>query len=178
MNNKITRLNVELRDMLIDQFYKEIKNKLIYLNLSSKAHEMGLYGFQHFFNIQSQEEDDHAMKIKNYLLKRNETILQEKKETPFNMPNLKEVSARELIEIALKQEVSNTNSLSKIMKKSEDLDDYSAQDFLMWFIKEQVDDEEYLFYTILKKFDLSINIRLIDNELGKRDKEDDYICEE
>ena len=169
MNPKITILNKELRDMLVKQFYKEIENKLIYLNLSTKAHEMGLYGFKHFFNLQSIEEDSHAIKIKDYLLRRNETITQERTSLNINI-NMDRLDARGLIKLSLKQEVSNTISLIKIMKKSEELDDYSVQDFLMWFIREQVEDEEYLFFTILKKFDLDVNIKLIDEDLGKRNK--------
>src|SRR5262245_13980676 len=90
---------------------------------------------KHFYR-QSLEERNHAMMIVQYLLDND---------IQPPIPGVDEVknefsSAADLVELALKQEKTVTDEIVKLAKAARDEDDYKGEQFMQWFLKEQVEE--------------------------------------
>jgi ferritin len=90
---------------------------------------------RHFYR-QSLEERNHAMMIVQYLL---DNDLQP------TIPGVDEVrndfaEATDLVTLALKQEKDVTDEIIKLAKVARDEDDYKGEQFMQWFLKEQVEE--------------------------------------
>lgn len=90
-----------------------------------------------FFYKQAEEEREHAMKMVNYLLDRDVT------------PDIGAVQAPrqsfgdhvEPIKIALEQEQQVTVRISELFEIARDTRDYQGEQFIQWFLEEQVEEE-------------------------------------
>lgn len=90
---------------------------------------------KHFYR-QSLEERNHAMMIVQYLLDND---------VPVRIPGVDDVrndfaDAAELIELALAQEREVTEQVITLAKIARDTDDYKGEQFMQWFLKEQVEE--------------------------------------
>ncbi|MCE7004957.1 ferritin [Kibdelosporangium philippinense] len=90
---------------------------------------------KHFYH-QALEERNHAMMIVQYLLDNDVKVA---------IPGLDEVrndfaEAAELVELALKQERQVTDEVIALAKAARDEDDYKGEQFMQWFLKEQVEE--------------------------------------
>ena len=90
---------------------------------------------KHFYR-QSLEERNHAMMIVQYLLDND---------VPVAIPGVPDVrndfsAAADLIELALAQEKEVTDEIIKLAKTARDEDDYKGEQFMQWFLKEQVEE--------------------------------------
>ena len=56
-------LDAKVRDLINEQVTKEFYSAYLYLDFANYYQEKGLDGFAHWFDIQAQEERDHAMLI-------------------------------------------------------------------------------------------------------------------
>lgn len=89
----------------------------------------------HFYQ-QALEERNHAMMIVRYLLDQGVQV---------HVPGVDEVrndfgSAREPVELALAQEKEVTDQFVTLAKTARDEGDYLGEQFLQWFLKEQVEE--------------------------------------
>ena len=90
-----------------------------------------------FFYDQAEEEREHAMKMVNYLLDRNQRV------------DFSEVSAPQTqfpdhiapIRLALQQEQQVTVHIADLFTIARETNDYLAEQFLHWFLEEQVEEE-------------------------------------
>jgi ferritin len=90
-----------------------------------------------FFYEQAEEEREHAMKMVNYLLDRGA------------MPDIGGVEAPRMsfadqvepIKIALEQERQVTVRISELFEIARDTRDYQSEQFMQWFLEEQVEEE-------------------------------------
>jgi ferritin len=90
-----------------------------------------------FFYAQAEEEREHAMKMVNHLLDRNAKV------------DFSEVSAPQTdfadhvapIRFALAQEQQVTVHIAELFEVARDTRDYLAEQFLHWFLEEQVEEE-------------------------------------
>jgi ferritin len=90
---------------------------------------------KHFYR-QSLEERNHAMMIVQYLLDNDIAPL---------IPGVNEVrndftDTADLISLALKQEKEVTDEIINLAKVARDEDDYKGEQFMQWFLKEQVEE--------------------------------------
>jgi bacterioferritin B len=90
---------------------------------------------KHFYR-QSLEERNHAMMIVRYLLDND---------IQPPIPGVDEVrndfaDANDIVTLALKQEKEVTDEIVKLAKTARDEDDYKGEQFMQWFIKEQVEE--------------------------------------
>lgn len=90
-----------------------------------------------FFYEQAEEEREHAMKMVRYLLE---------KDAPVNLGSIDAPKARfsnhiEPIELALEQERGNTVKISELFEIARDTKDYASEQFMQWFVEEQVEEE-------------------------------------
>jgi ferritin len=90
---------------------------------------------KHFYR-QSLEERNHAMMIVQYLLDNDIRPA---------IPGIDEVrndfsEAVDLVALALKQEKEVTDEIINLAKVARDEDDYKGEQFMQWFLKEQVEE--------------------------------------
>ena len=60
-------LNDKIKDLINNQVNKELYSAYLYLGFSTWFEDAGLSGFANWYNIQAQEERDHAMLFFKYL---------------------------------------------------------------------------------------------------------------
>ncbi len=89
----------------------------------------------HFYR-QALEERNHAMMIVRYLLDQGVKVDIPGADSPRNDFN----SARDLVALALAQEQDVTDQIVTLAKVARDEGDYIAEQFLQWFLKEQVEE--------------------------------------
>ena len=89
----------------------------------------------HFYK-QSLEERNHAMMMVQYLLERD---------IRPHIPGVGDVqsdfkSALEPLELALQQEITVTKQIETLARTARDENDYIGEQFMQWFLKEQVEE--------------------------------------
>lgn len=90
----------------------------------------------HFYR-QALEERNHAMMMVKYLLDRNQTAT-----IPgVDPPKTSFKDAVEPVALALTQEQTVTRQISALMGLARGESDYVAEEFLQWFLKEQLEEE-------------------------------------
>jgi ferritin len=90
---------------------------------------------KHFYG-QANEERNHAMMIVQYLMDRDVRVV---------VPGVDDVrndfsDATELISLALEQEREVTDEIITLAKTARDTDDYMGEQFMQWFLAEQVEE--------------------------------------
>ncbi len=145
-------LDQEVNKALNKQLNRELYNAYMYLAMSAYFDRQGLAGFAKFFRKHAEEELSHAMKIYNYIIDRGgEVELYE-----ISAPKSTWRDVAEVIEDFYKQEVDNTQNIWKIVDLVRGKGDKATENFLQWFIQEQV-EEEKLASDILSKVKIARN---------------------
>jgi len=159
---KITK---KLTDAFNEQVKAEMWSSNLYLAMAVYFMEKGLDGCAHWMKKQSEEETSHALKLIEYAIKRGGKIL-----IPRIDPiNCEWESVQDVFEKVYKHECSVSEMIDNLMDIAISENDKATQEFLRWFVNEQVEEEENA-NNILGKFTLfgAGALYLIDNELGKR----------
>jgi ferritin len=90
----------------------------------------------HFYR-QAIEERNHAMMMVKYLLDRNQPVT-----IPgVAAPKTEFQNAVQPVALALEQEQTVTKQISALMGMAREETDYVAEEFLQWFLKEQLEEE-------------------------------------
>jgi ferritin len=90
-----------------------------------------------FFYEQAEEEREHAMKMVNYLLDRDATP----DIGAIDTPRQSFADHVEPIQVALDQERKVTVQISKLFEIARETRDYQSEQFMQWFLEEQVEEE-------------------------------------
>jgi bacterioferritin B len=90
-----------------------------------------------FFYEQADEEREHAMKMVNYLLDRAAPV----RLTEIVAPTTRFTEHVEPIKLALAQERHVTVRISELFEIARDTKDYPSEQFMEWFLGEQVEEE-------------------------------------
>jgi ferritin len=139
-----TRLSTE-NAMLISQelnaaFNDEIGLELFasnqYLNMAAYLEGLPLKKLAGLFAKQSDEERAHALKFVKYLNDVGGTVTI----PAVDAPKATYASVEEVIQESLKWETEVTNRINALMTMAVEQKDYAAQDFLRWFVTEQVEE--------------------------------------
>ena len=160
-------LNKEVARLLNKQINKELYSAYLYLDMANYFADEGLNGFEHWFYVQTQEERDHAMLFRQYLLNNGEKVTFESIEAPNEVYE----TYREPLVGALKHEEYVTASINTIYEEAFQNKDFRTMQFLDWFIKEQGEEEKNADDNI-KKYDLfagdSKGLYMLDSEMKAR----------
>lgn len=152
------------------QMQAEFQSSYTYLAYSAHLDSMNLKGFAHWMNIQFQEEQQHALKLYDHILRRGGTIELMTLEKPVVIGE----NALQIFEHTLKHEQMITQKINALYKLALEKADYPLQTLLHWFIDEQVEEEENV-NEILDKLrligDHGPNLFMLDQELGARSAE-------
>ncbi|MDF2588644.1 MAG: ferritin [Anaerocolumna sp.] len=160
-------LNQEVAKLLNEQINKEFYSAYLYMDMANYYADQNLNGFENWFFIQMQEERDHALLFRQYLLNNGEPVVL----SEISAPEAIYTNFREPLVEALKHEQFVTASINKIYEAAYIIKDFRTMQFLDWFVKEQGEEEKNADDNI-KKFDLFAGdpkgLYMLDNELKAR----------
>lgn len=131
-------LDPKVKELINSQVNKEFYSAYLYIDFANYYHAKGLDGFANWFDIQAQEEHDHAMLMRTYLLNNGEEVTLE----AIDKPNQTYKTLEDPLKLGLKHEQYVTASINKIYKAASKVDDYRTMQFFDWFIKEQGEEEK------------------------------------
>jgi bacterioferritin B len=135
-SKKIEQDPSKLLPLLQDQVRNEFTAAQQYLALAVWFDNSDLPRLAARFYRQSLEERNHAMMIVKYLMDNNVQVT-----IPGVDPVRNDFSeVRELVALALEQEHRVTQEIVTLSKAARDEDDYVGEQFLQWFLREQVEE--------------------------------------
>lgn len=127
----------KVEDALNKQINAEFWSGYLYLSMSAHFAKEGKNGFANWFKVQALEENDHAMKIFNYILARGgQAIISPIKEVPHSWS-----SPLDAFKAALAHEKQVTAMIDNIVTLTNEEKDYATLSMLQWFVDEQVEEE-------------------------------------
>lgn len=130
-------LNPKLIAGLNEQIGHEFQAKLQYLNIAAYFDANELPQLAQFFYRQANEEDTHAMKFVHYLVDADCQV----KIPAIEQPRFDFEQASETADLALEWEQTVTAQIDHLMQMAEAESDHATQEFLRWFVTEQVEEE-------------------------------------
>ncbi|SDZ99068.1 ferritin [Arachidicoccus rhizosphaerae] len=160
------RLSPAMNLALNHQLTTEAEAAQSYLALASWADDKGYSGISNFLFRHAHEERNHMMKFLRYILDRGSKV----KIAALSEPGPDPKSIQDCFNKVFEQEVSNTESINKIVKQSFEEQDWATWNFLQWFVKEQV-EEETLALNLLDKIKIAGGEKAADEALLELNKE-------
>lgn len=131
-------LSQQLHDALNAQINAEMWSAYLYLSMSVDAEAKGLKGVANWFYVQFREEQDHARILMNYILSRDaEVHLQ-----PIAEVRTSWSSPLEMFRDTLEHEQKVTAMINNLAAIAAGDKDYASSNMLVWFVDEQVEEEE------------------------------------
>ncbi len=131
-------LDEKVGALLNVQINKELYSAYLYMSFANYFELKGLSGFSHWYDVQTQEERDHALLFRQYLLNNNWPITLES----IDMPENTFPDTMTPLKAGLAHEEYVTSLIDTIYDAAAAAKDYRTMQFLDWFIKEQGEEEE------------------------------------
>ncbi len=161
-------LKKSVEDALNKQINAEMYSSYLYLAMSAYMESVSMKGFARWLRIQSKEELGHAMKFYDYVIEAGGTV----RLTAIEAPKTPWKSAGAVFDQVLAHEKKVTGLINGIMDIAVKEKDYATQNFLGWFVKEQVEEEANATEIVAQIEiigDVSGHLFCLDRELGKRE---------
>ena len=160
-------LDKNVKELINTQVNKEFYSAYLYLDFANYFYNEGLDGFGHWYDVQAQEERDHAMLMRKYLQNNGELVTF----TAIDQPDKKYGSFEDPLNFGLEHERYVTSLIHGIYEAANKVNDFRTTQFLDWFVKEQGEEEKNA-EDLIKKFDLfgsdPKSLYMLDNELKTR----------
>lgn len=160
-------LNQKIEEALNAQINAEMWSAYLYLSMAAYCHSQGNPGMGKWFEVQFQEEQDHAKIFFNYVISRGGNVILKPIEAVPTAWN----TILEVFESTLEHEQKVTALINNLFAITAAENDYATQSMLKWFIDEQVEEEETAQNIIdnLKMIkDNGYGLYMLDKELGAR----------
>ena len=142
-------LKKKVEDLCNRQVEREGYSSNLYLAMASWAETNGLAGVAGWLYAQAEEEKGHMLKFVKYINERGgKAVIPAYKKPPEDYKDL-----MELFDEVLKHERFISESINDIVELSLAEKDYSTNNFLQWFVAEQVEEESSV-QTIVDKLRL------------------------
>ena len=131
-------LSKKLEDAINKQINVELWSAYLYLSMSTHFANEGLPGVSNWFEMQFNEEQDHAMKFMNYMVaKGNKVELQ-----PIKKVDTSWETVLKAFEDSLAHEKVVTANINELVAIAREEKDFATDNMLQWFVSEQVEEEE------------------------------------
>ncbi|MVU79781.1 ferritin [Nocardia sp. ET3-3] len=122
--------------LLQDQIRNEFSAEHQYIAIATWFDHADLPVLAKYFYKQAVEERNHAMMIAQYLMDQDSAV-----EMPgIEAATSKFANAKEPIALALAQEQTVTEQIVQLAKTAREEGDYQGEQFMQWFLKEQVEE--------------------------------------
>ncbi|MBQ8863648.1 MAG: ferritin [Rikenellaceae bacterium] len=131
-------LSQKLHAAINEQINAELWSAYLYLSMSMDAEAKGLKGVANWFYVQWLEEQDHARILINYLNSRDAKVTLK----PIAEVQTEWDSVLDMYKDTLKHEKVVTSLINNLAAIAAEDRDYASSNMLVWFIDEQVEEEE------------------------------------
>ncbi len=131
-------LEKKIAELLNDQINKELYSAYLYLDFANYFEDEGLDGFAHWYEIQAQEERDHAFMIRRYLLDSGHRVTF----GAIDKPDKVFKTHLDPLLAGLEHEKYVTSLITAIYAEAFAAKDFKTMQFLDWFVKEQGEEEK------------------------------------
>ena len=160
-------LDKTVAELLNTQINKEFYSAYLYLDFANYYKDAELNGFHNWYQVQAQEERDHAMLFIQYLQNNDAGVTLE----AIDKPDKSFEDFRGPLEAGLEHERYVTGLIHVIYDAAYSVKDFRTMQFLDWFVKEQGEEEKNA-SELLKRFDLfghdPKGLYMLDSELAAR----------
>jgi ferritin len=159
-------ISKKLQDAINKQIKAEMWSANLYLSMSYYFAKEGFEGFANWTKKQHEEEMGHACKLADYLVVREGIVLIDKLDvvpTGWGDP-------LDVFEHVFKHEKHVSQLINALVEVAVEEKDKATEDFLSWFVNEQV-EEEATARSIIKKLKIVGNtggLYTLDSELKQR----------
>ncbi len=159
-------MNEKIQDAFNKQINAELYSAYLYLAMAAYFEDINLPGFAGWMQCQAQEEVMHAMKFFHFINERGGRATMAPIEGPKNEWN----SPLNAFEDAYAHEQKVTAMINDLVDLAMTEKDHAANNFLQWFVAEQV-EEEATADGVVQKIKLAGDgggLFMVDKELGQR----------
>ena len=160
-------LNKKVEEAINAQINAEMWSAYLYLSMAAYCHANGYPGMGNWFQVQFQEEQDHAKILFNYIIQRGGHVeLKAIDAVPTAWDNPLDV-----FEATLAHEQKVTSLINNLFALTTQENDYATQSMLKWFVDEQVEEEENaqdIIDNLRMIKDNGYGLYMLDKELGVR----------
>ena len=156
-----------MQDTLNNHLNEEFYSSYLYLSMAANFEEKNLKGFANWFKIQSQEEYGHALKFYGFIVQTGGVV----KLKQIGAPKTNWKSVMEAFKDTLAHEKKITGLIHKLVDLAMQSKDYATNNFLQWFVTEQVEEEatvEEIIHKLGMIGDNKGGLYMLDRELGAR----------
>ena len=123
--------------LLNEQINKEFYSAYLYLDIANYYASIDLDGFANWYNIQAQEERDHALLFIKYLQNNGQKVTLE----AINKPDQVFQTPLDPLKVGAEHERYVTSLIHAIYDAAYGNKDFRTMQFLDWFVKEQGEEE-------------------------------------
>ena len=160
-------LSQAMQAALNEQINAELYSGYLYYAMKSYFDDLGLSGCAHWMELQAFEEFTHGHKLNKYVSERGGRVTLKAIAAPASEWG----SPRAVFEEVAKHEAHVSALINKLVDLAITESDHATNNFLQWFVAEQV-EEEASADEVLQKIKLaeasSGGMFLVDRELGQR----------
>jgi len=160
-------LSKKMEKALNEQLNAELSSSYIYLSMAAYYESENLDGFASWMQMQAQEEVGHAMKFYKYIQSRGGRVTL----GAIDGPQTSWKSPTSGFQSALNHEKKITKRIDDLVELANGENDNASHQFLMWFVAEQVEEEESVSRVVdkLKMIDEAPGgLFMMDRELARR----------
>lgn len=129
-------ISKELEAGMNEQIGREFGASLQYVNIAAYFDADSLPQLAAFFYRQAEEEKMHAMKFAHYIVEAGGQV----RIPDVEGPKYDFTSAKEAAQAALAWEMEVTKQINALMDLAIEQNDHIAQEFLRWFVSEQLEE--------------------------------------
>lgn len=130
-------INKRIEDAINAQINEELFSAYLYLSMSAYFAGKSLNGFANWMRVQASEEQFHAMKFYDYLLERGGTV----ELLAIDKPEKEWDSIVDIFVATYDHEQHITSKINELVSISVEEKDFASQNFLQWYVNEQVEEE-------------------------------------
>ena len=160
-------IDERMQDAINKQLNAELYSSYLYLSMSAYFQSVNLGGFANWMRVQAKEELAHAMKFYDYVNERGGRVILH----PVEEPPSEWDSPLATFEHVYRHEQKVTGLINKLVDLAVKARDHATNNFLQWFVSEQV-EEEASADEVVQKLKLvgddPSGLFMIDRELAQR----------
>jgi len=157
----------KMQDAMNAQVNAEMYSAYLYLSMSAHFSNANLNGFANWMRVQAQEEMFHAMKIYDFVIERDGSVILK----AIDCPPIEWGSPLDIFKTAYAHEQKVTDMINNLVSLAMAERDFASNSFLQWFVDEQV-EEESTASGIVDQLDMigqsKEGLFMMDRELGQR----------
>ncbi len=149
------------------QLNAEIYSGYLYLSMAAYFEDEDLSGFANWMRVQANEELEHGIKFYDYIIRRGASVTL----TAIEGPQTEWESPLAAFEHVLEHEKMVTGLINDLVNIAIEEKDHATNNFLQWFVEEQVEEEENAMELVgkVKRAQNSVDLMYtLDSELASR----------